>query len=76
MPLIPADALGAELGIHPETVRRLYREGRIPAYRVGRGLRFDVAEVRDAFRTSAPSPDEATTGTTREPDFDALDEMA
>ena len=41
-----------EVDVHPETLRRLYRDGRIPGYKVGRLLRFDVDEVRDALRGS------------------------
>jgi excisionase family DNA binding protein len=62
----------AALGdVHPETVRRLWREGRIPGYKLGRLLKFDVDEVRAALRATPG------TGTTpaalAEPDFDAID---
>jgi excisionase family DNA binding protein len=41
----------AELDVHPETLRRLRRSGRIPGYLIGRYLRFDLDEVREALRT-------------------------
>ena len=40
--------------IEPETLRRLWRSGRIPGYKVGRYLRFDPDEVRDALRSGPP----------------------
>jgi excisionase family DNA binding protein len=53
--------------IHPETLRRLWRDGRIPGYQFGRVLRFDLDEVCAALRaTSAP------TAARIEPDFEAL----
>ena len=33
------------LGLSPNTVRRWVAEGRLPAYRVGRVLRFDPADL-------------------------------
>jgi len=60
---------GAVFDVHPETLRRLYRAGRIPGYKVGRYLRFDLDEVREALRSTpndAPAPQVG-------PDFSALD---
>jgi excisionase family DNA binding protein len=54
---------------HPETLRRLYRDGRIPGYKVGRLLRFDVDEVRDALRGSSATP---RASARVEPDFGAV----
>lgn len=63
-----AELLG---NMHPETIRRLYRAGRIPGYRVGRYLRFDPDEVREALRSE---PSTAVAGSvSATPDFDALD---
>jgi len=62
----------AAVHIHPETLRRHYRAGLITAYKVGRLLRFDIDEVRDAFRTTA-----GVSGRRRAPvgpDFEALDD--
>jgi excisionase family DNA binding protein len=69
--LLSTRDVATELGLHVETIRRLHRTGRIPAYRCGRVYRFDPEEVREALRTSATS-----TGGTVRPDFDALDERA
>jgi excisionase family DNA binding protein len=56
-------------GVTAETMRRLYRAGRIPAYRVGRLLKFDPDEVRAAFRQGARPVNTLSA----EPNFDALD---
>jgi excisionase family DNA binding protein len=37
-----------QLGVHPETVRRLIHDGRLQAVRVGRVLRIDSSEL-DGF---------------------------
>jgi excisionase family DNA binding protein len=37
-----------QLGVHPETVRRLIHDGRLNAVRIGRVLRVDAAEL-DGF---------------------------
>lgn len=50
MGLVGARECAAELGVHLETVRRLHRAGKIPSYRVGSNLRFDVQEVKAALR--------------------------
>lgn len=48
--LISAEALGELLSLPPASVRRLAREGRLPCYRAGRLLRFDLAEVKAALK--------------------------
>ena len=70
MPLLTPIDTGVEFDVHAETLRRLYRAGRIPGYKVGRYLRFDPDEVREALRST---PNTATAGAAVEPDFDALD---
>ena len=37
-----------QLGVHPETVRRLIHDGRLQAIRIGRVLRIDSSEL-DGF---------------------------
>ena len=41
------------LRVTPETIRRYVRQGRIPAYHVGRGLRFDEGAVLKAVSPKA-----------------------
>jgi len=48
--LISAEALGELLSLPPASVRRLAREGRLPCYRAGRLLRFDLSEVMAALK--------------------------
>ena len=60
----------AAVGIHPETLRRLYRAGIVPGYRTRRLLRFDLDEMLAALRSPASTP---AGRATVEPDFDALD---
>jgi excisionase family DNA binding protein len=68
--LTDTEDTAAALGdVHPETVRRLWREGTIPGYKVGRLLKFDVDEVRLALR-AAPRP--STRAVAATPDFDAI----
>lgn len=43
------------LGIDVRSVYRLVDEGRLPAYKYGRELRLDEADV-DAFRAQHPPP--------------------
>jgi len=44
------------LGLHPKTLQRLARGGRIPAYRVGRFWRYRASELDDWLRSKAQSP--------------------
>jgi excisionase family DNA binding protein len=48
--------MAAYLGIHPESLRRAYRAGRVRAYKIGRTLRFDPLEVRADLRASIRRP--------------------
>lgn len=38
------------LGMHPESVRKMVREGRLPAFKAGRSWRFDRAEIETWLR--------------------------
>lgn len=43
--------LGARLRVHPDTLRGMYRRGKIPGLKLGhRTLRFDFGEVVEALR--------------------------
>lgn len=37
-------------GVHPETIKRLIRDGSLPAYRLKRILRIDVNDLDSCFR--------------------------
>lgn len=51
-PMVGAAALAAKLQISERTVKSLAAAGQIPSYRVGRQLRFDLAEVITALRAA------------------------
>ncbi len=44
--LVGAVAIAAVFRIHPSHARRLARQGRLPCYRIGNQLRFDLEEVK------------------------------
>jgi excisionase family DNA binding protein len=46
--LVSVREVAGELGVHPETIRRLIHDGRLDAVRVGRVLRVHRAAV-DAY---------------------------
>jgi excisionase family DNA binding protein len=71
--LLSAVDAGVVFDVHAETLRRLYRAGRIPGYKIGRFLRFDVEEIREALRTSTAGGAPTISGVAVGPDFDALD---
>jgi len=50
--LVDAKALADIVGLPVCSVRRLAREKRIPSYRIGRLLRFDICEVRAALKVA------------------------
>ena len=51
--MLTVDELARRLAVGAERVRELARTGAIPSMRVGKTLRFDWAEVRDALRAQA-----------------------
>ncbi|OAI47500.1 hypothetical protein AYO43_04405 [Nitrospira sp. SCGC AG-212-E16] len=54
--LVDATELAKQLGQAKSSIYRLHKRGIIPAYSTGpnlRGLRFDIAEVKDALRRPA-----------------------
>ncbi len=54
-PLATRTELAEVLGVGPGMVDALVRTGRIPGYRVGKSVRFNVAEVLQRLRISAES---------------------
>lgn len=49
---ITSRQLSERLGYHQESIRRMVREGRLPAIRIGKRLRFSIAAI-EAFETSS-----------------------
>lgn len=45
-PSVSVEALAAHWGVHHITVRRMIRDGKLSAFRVGRLLRVAIDEVR------------------------------
>ena len=43
-------------GIHPKTLQRLARTGKVPAYRVGRFWRYRASELDSWLRSKVNSP--------------------
>ena len=48
---LSVDQIRERLGFHPESIRRLIRLGKLPALRIGRRLRINVADL-EAFESS------------------------
>lgn len=49
--LVTVAAVAAQLGVHPQTVRRWIAQGRLTGYRLGpRLLRLDAAQVDELAR--------------------------
>ena len=48
--LVTAADLATHLEVRVGMVYRMARSGRLPSYRIGRRLRFDRVEVRDALK--------------------------
>lgn len=63
--LITADALSQQLGIKTQTVYLWVRQKRIPFYRVGRLVKFDLDEVLAHFKVEVDRNDDAEGKTQR-----------
>lgn len=50
-----ASVVAERFHLHPETIRRWARAGRVPAYRAGKSWRFDLTEVEAALRAKGAS---------------------
>ena len=55
-PLVSAAEIAELFSVHPSTIRRQAREGRLPVYWVGSTPRFSVDEVASTLRTEANQP--------------------
>lgn len=53
---LDVSGLAEELGVKPCFVRRLVWERRIPYYKVGKFVRFDVEEIRAWVQSSRVEP--------------------
>ena len=47
---LSAREVAARFGLHPETIRRWARRGKLPAFHTGLMWRFDVSDVESALR--------------------------
>ena len=47
MRLLKVDDVAEILGMHPQTVYRMARQGKIPSVKIGRSLRFDSEEIEE-----------------------------
>jgi excisionase family DNA binding protein len=48
--ILTIQEVAERLGMHPVTVYRLAKEGRLPVFRIGRMLRFDADELEKWIR--------------------------
>jgi excisionase family DNA binding protein len=53
--LIDADRAGQMLGIHPKTVQKMAREGKLPAIRIGKYWRFRLSQLDTWLRSEVNS---------------------
>ena len=64
MTILTADELAEILRLKPSTLRKMVREGKIPAIKLGRIYRFDLDKVMEALSTTPnkKSPSEGSEG--------------
>jgi excisionase family DNA binding protein len=51
--LVDVDSIARAVNLNKFTIYRLAQQHKVPCYRAGRALRFDVEEVRDWMRGQA-----------------------
>ena len=51
---VSSDQIAAELGVHPQTVQRYFREGGLPGRKIGKSWTTTRAALRD-WLTGAPA---------------------
>lgn len=54
--LVGIEEAAARFGVGPGTLRRMVHRGAIPAYRVGKVLRFDLAKLEEIFLAAGKLP--------------------
>lgn len=57
--ILDAEKLAEALQIHPESVRRLTRDGTLPYYRIGGTIRYSLEDVLALTRVSTHQDDES-----------------
>lgn len=55
--LLTREEIARQLSVHPLTILRHEKAGRIPAVRIGRAVRYDLAAVRDALSVNKTKQD-------------------
>ena len=53
--LVDANKAARILGLSKQTLYKHFEEGRLPAYKLGKALRFDVDELKEFMRKAARS---------------------
>lgn len=62
--ILSAEQLAERLGLHPESIRKLTRDGSLPHHRIGASVRYTLADVL------------AHTAVNKHPDDEAVDSFA
>lgn len=62
--ILSAEQLAERLGLHPESIRKLTRDGSLPHHRIGASVRYTLADVL------------AHTAVNKHPDDEAVDTFA
>jgi len=64
--LLRAREAAQSLGLSQQTLYKHFEEGKIPGYRMGKALRFDVGELKNLMRRPAENETQTSTGTKSE----------
>ena len=70
---LTADQAAERLGLHPKTVRRMIREGRLRATRIGKSYRILASDLAQLAGGSAADEDRPTARVTSVVDVDDVD---
>lgn len=55
-PLMNSEQAAEHLGVHPKTLQRMAREGRVPFIRVGKYVRFRISTLDGWIRANENHP--------------------